>query len=37
MLEFYFKRLVYGDGISAVPPSDYAVRFVNFIENTVFG
>ena len=36
VLEYYFKRLVYGEGISAVPPDEYASRFSNFVENYVF-
>jgi hypothetical protein len=34
--EYYFKRVVHGPGISAVPPQEYADRFVNFIEEKVF-
>lgn len=36
VMEYYFKRTFYGEGISAVPPDDYAERFVNFISNKVF-
>jgi hypothetical protein len=36
VLEYYFKKLVYGDGISAVPPDEYADRFSRFIEDNVF-
>jgi hypothetical protein len=35
-MEYYFKRTFYGEGISAVPPEDYADRFVNFISDRVF-
>lgn len=35
-MEYYFKRTFYGEGISAVPPDDYADRFVNFISDKVF-
>ena len=35
-MEYYFKRVFYGDGISAVPPDDYCERFVNFIDKTIF-
>ena len=34
--EFYFKRCFYGAGISAVPPDEYAERFVQFIDKSVF-
>jgi hypothetical protein len=35
-MEYYFKKTFYGEGISAVPPEDYADRFVNFISDKVF-
>lgn len=35
-MEFYFKRVFYGPGISAVPPDQYAERFINFAEQSVF-
>jgi hypothetical protein len=35
-MEYYFKRTFYGDGISAVPPEEYADRFVKFIGDRVF-
>ncbi len=31
-MEYFFKSIIYGDGVSAVPPDDYAQRFVNFID-----
>lgn len=34
--EYYFKSLIYGKGVSAVPPDDYYQRFVNFINTVVF-
>jgi hypothetical protein len=36
VFEYYFKRIFIGDGISAVPPFDYAQRFINFIQDKVF-
>ena len=30
-MEYHFKKLIYGEGISAVPPDDYAIRFTSFI------
>lgn len=35
-MEYYFKSLIYGKGVSAVPPDDYADRFVRFIDDVVF-
>lgn len=34
-MEYYFKSVLYGKGVSAVPPSDYAERFVSFIDDVV--
>lgn len=31
-MEYFFKSIIYGDGVSAVPPDDYAHRFVSFID-----
>lgn len=28
--------MLYGNGVSAVPPKDYSERFVNFIDDIVF-
>lgn len=36
VMEYHFKKVVFGEGISAVPPKDYAERFMNFMENRVF-
>jgi len=33
--EYYFKSLLYGKGVSAVPPDHYSERFVNFIHSVV--
>lgn len=35
-MEYYFKSIVYGSGVSAVPPEDYSIRFVNFIDDVIF-
>lgn len=35
-MEYCFKKLVYGDGISAVPPDIYADRFYQFMKQRVF-
>lgn len=35
-MEYYFKSLLYGNGVSAVPPDDYSERFVNFIDDVIF-
>lgn len=35
-MEYCFKKLMYGDGISAVPPDIYAERFYNFMKQKVF-
>lgn len=35
-MEYYFKKMLHGDGVSAVPPADYSQRFNQFIENQVF-
>jgi len=34
-MEYYFKSLLYGKGVSAVPPNDYSERFVNFIDEVI--
>lgn len=35
-MEYYFKSAIYGNGVSAVPPDDYAIRFINFIDDVIF-
>mgnify|MGYP000891964036 FL=1 len=35
-MEYCFKRLIHGDGISAVPPEQYAERFYEFVRGKVF-
>lgn len=35
-MEYFFKSTIYGNGVSAVPPDDYAARFINFIDNVIF-
>ena len=35
--EFVIKRLFQGKGISCVPPTDYADRFIAFMKSDVFG
>ena len=35
-MEYYFKSMLYGNGVSAVPPKDYTQRFVNFIDDFIF-
>lgn len=34
-VEYNVKMLYYGDGCSVVPPSDYASRFLNFMESHI--
>lgn len=34
--EFSIKRLLCGKGVSCVPPSQYSIRFVNFLNSNVF-
>lgn len=36
VMEYYFKKTFYGEGISAIPPPDYAERFGNFMSEKVF-
>ena len=36
-LEYSFKRMFYGKGISCVPPIQYAPRFFSFIKEHVVG
>lgn len=33
--EYYFKSILYGKGVSAVPPDHYAERFINFIDTVI--
>lgn len=35
-MEYCFKKMIYGEGISAVPPDVYATRFYNFMRYKVF-
>lgn len=34
-MEHFFKTVAFGPTISAIPPEDYADRFVNFIEKII--
>lgn len=35
-MEYYFKSVIYGKGVSAIPPDDYSQRFVDFIDTKIF-
>lgn len=35
-VEFHFKKIFSGPGASAVPPGEYASRFIDFLENKIF-
>lgn len=35
-LEYLSKRVVYGPTISAIPPRDYADRFLKFLKHNLF-
>ena len=35
-LESSFKRIIFGNGVSCVPPMAYSQRFVNFLKENVF-